>query len=39
VEARARALVTDKFQPRYSGSLESWRVRSLPVALDVTGRT
>jgi deazaflavin-dependent oxidoreductase (nitroreductase family) len=37
-DAHARALVTDKFQPRYDGSLDAWRARSLPVALDVTGR-
>jgi deazaflavin-dependent oxidoreductase (nitroreductase family) len=37
-DARARALVTDKYQPRYDGSLDGWRARSLPVALDVTGR-
>jgi deazaflavin-dependent oxidoreductase (nitroreductase family) len=37
-DERARALVTDKFQPRYDGSLDGWRARSLPVALDVTGR-
>jgi deazaflavin-dependent oxidoreductase (nitroreductase family) len=34
-DARARQLVYDKYQPRYSGSLESWRERSLPVAIDV----
>jgi len=38
-DERARSLVTDKFQPRYDGSLDGWRARSLPVALDVTGRT
>ena len=37
-DASARRLVTDKYQPRYDGSLEAWRERSLPVALDVTGR-
>jgi deazaflavin-dependent oxidoreductase (nitroreductase family) len=34
-DARARRLVYEKFQPRYSGSLDNWRERSLPVALDV----
>ena len=35
-DARARQLVFDKFQPRSSGSLDSWRERSLPVAVDVS---
>jgi deazaflavin-dependent oxidoreductase (nitroreductase family) len=35
-DARARQLVYDKFQPRYSGSLDNWRERSLPVAIDVS---
>jgi deazaflavin-dependent oxidoreductase (nitroreductase family) len=34
-DARARRLVFEKYQPRYSGSLASWRESSLPVALDV----
>lgn len=34
-ESRARTLVFDKYQPRYSGSLEDWRERSLPVAIDL----
>jgi deazaflavin-dependent oxidoreductase (nitroreductase family) len=34
-DARARQLVFDKYQPRYDGSLASWRERSLPVALDL----
>jgi deazaflavin-dependent oxidoreductase (nitroreductase family) len=33
---RARRLVYEKFQPGYSGSLDSWRERSLPVAIDIT---
>lgn len=33
----ARALVFDKYQPRYDGSLEEWRVRALPVAIDLHG--
>jgi deazaflavin-dependent oxidoreductase (nitroreductase family) len=33
---RARTLVFDKYQPRYSGSLADWRIRSLPVAVDLT---
>jgi deazaflavin-dependent oxidoreductase (nitroreductase family) len=36
-DERARALVFDKYQPRNAGELVSWRVRALPVALDVTG--
>ena len=31
----ARELVFDKYQPRYSGSLADWRVRSLPIAVDL----
>jgi len=34
-DARARRLVFDKYQPRYSGSLDSWRESALLVALDV----
>ncbi len=34
-DALARRLVYDKFQPRYSGSLDDWRERSLAVAIDV----
>jgi hypothetical protein len=30
--------VTDKYQPGYSGSLDDWRERSLPVAIDVVAR-
>ena len=33
--ARARELVFDKYQPRYSGSLADWRVRSLPIVVDL----
>jgi deazaflavin-dependent oxidoreductase (nitroreductase family) len=36
-DALARRLVYEKFQPRYSGSLDDWRERSLPVALDLGG--
>jgi deazaflavin-dependent oxidoreductase (nitroreductase family) len=32
---RGRGLVFEKYQPRYSGSLERWRRESLLVALDV----
>jgi deazaflavin-dependent oxidoreductase (nitroreductase family) len=32
---RARDLVFAKYQPRYRGSLESWRESALPVALDI----
>ena len=34
-DGRARQLVYDKYQPRYSGSLDDWRERSLPVAIDI----
>jgi deazaflavin-dependent oxidoreductase (nitroreductase family) len=34
-DARARRLVFEKYEPRYSGSLASWRESSLPVAVDV----
>lgn len=34
-DALACWLVYEKFQPRYSGSLESWRDRSLPVAVAI----
>ncbi len=34
-DERARRLVYEKFQPRYSGSLDDWRARSLPVAVDL----
>ena len=34
-DRRARTLVFDKYQPRYRGSLESWRESALPVALDI----
>jgi deazaflavin-dependent oxidoreductase (nitroreductase family) len=32
---RGRRLVFDKFQPRYTGSLDRWRRESLLVAIDV----
>jgi hypothetical protein len=34
-DALARRLVFEKYQPRYSGSLESWREAALPVAIDL----
>lgn len=34
-DATARRLVYEKYQPSYKGSLDSWRERSLPVAIDV----
>ena len=34
-DATARRLVYEKYQPGYKGSLDSWRERSLPVAIDV----
>jgi deazaflavin-dependent oxidoreductase (nitroreductase family) len=33
---RGRQLVYEKYQPRYSGSLERWRRESLLIAIDVT---
>ena len=32
-DERSRRLVFEKYQPRYEGSLTSWRERSLPVAI------
>ncbi|MGH7357538.1 MAG: nitroreductase family deazaflavin-dependent oxidoreductase [Acidimicrobiia bacterium] len=34
-ERRARELVFEKYQPRYSGSLTAWRHAALPVAIDI----
>jgi deazaflavin-dependent oxidoreductase (nitroreductase family) len=34
-DERARRLVFEKYQPRYDGSLASWREHALPVALDI----
>ena len=34
-DQRARRLVYEKYQPDYSGSLDDWRERALPVAIDV----
>jgi deazaflavin-dependent oxidoreductase (nitroreductase family) len=34
-DALARRIVTEKYQPGYSGSLDEWRARSLPVALEI----
>jgi deazaflavin-dependent oxidoreductase (nitroreductase family) len=34
-DARARRLVTDKYQPGYGGDLSGWRRSSLPVAVDL----
>jgi hypothetical protein len=33
-DARARRLLFDKYSPRYSGDLSSWRETALPVAVD-----
>jgi deazaflavin-dependent oxidoreductase (nitroreductase family) len=35
---RGRRLVFEKYQPRYSGSLDRWRRESLLVAIDVTAK-
>jgi deazaflavin-dependent oxidoreductase (nitroreductase family) len=32
---RARTLLVDKYAPGYSGDLEGWRQRALPVAIDL----
>jgi deazaflavin-dependent oxidoreductase (nitroreductase family) len=34
-EARARALLFAKYAPRYGGDLSDWRVRSLPIAVEL----
>lgn len=34
-DARARTLVFEKYRPRYTGSLDDWRERALPVAIDL----
>jgi deazaflavin-dependent oxidoreductase (nitroreductase family) len=35
-DRRARTLVFEKYQPRYTGDLERWREASLPVAIDLS---
>ena len=34
-DARARRLLVDKYAPRYSGELSSWRENALPIAVDL----
>ncbi len=34
-DQRARTLLVDKYGPRYSGDLSSWRADALPVAVDL----
>jgi deazaflavin-dependent oxidoreductase (nitroreductase family) len=34
-DERARTLLVDKYTPGYSGDLDGWRRRSLPVAIDL----
>jgi deazaflavin-dependent oxidoreductase (nitroreductase family) len=34
-DRRARALLFDKYAPRYGGDLENWRRTALPVAVDL----
>ena len=34
-DERARSLLVDKYTPGYSGNLDDWRRRSLPVAIDL----
>jgi deazaflavin-dependent oxidoreductase (nitroreductase family) len=38
-DRRGRTLVFDKYQPRNSGELVSWRERALPVAVEIDQRT
>lgn len=38
-DATARRLVFEKYQPRYDGSLDGWRSRALPVAIDLVTST
>jgi len=35
VDARARAMLVEKYQPRYSGNLDDWGRRSRVVAIDL----
>ena len=34
-DAMARRLLPEKYAPRYSGDLEDWRRRALPIAVDL----
>ena len=34
-DRRARTLLFEKYSPGYSGDLEDWRERSLPIAVDL----
>jgi deazaflavin-dependent oxidoreductase (nitroreductase family) len=34
-DARARALLFEKYSPGYSGDLDDWRERSLPIVVDL----
>jgi len=34
-DERARTRLVDKYTPGYSGHLDGWRWRSLPVAIDL----
>jgi deazaflavin-dependent oxidoreductase (nitroreductase family) len=34
-DERARTLLVDKYAPGYSGNLDGWRRRALPVAIDL----
>jgi deazaflavin-dependent oxidoreductase (nitroreductase family) len=34
-DIRARALLFEKYSPGYSGDLDDWRERSLPIAVDL----
>jgi deazaflavin-dependent oxidoreductase (nitroreductase family) len=38
-DARARALVHDKYAPGYQGDLANWRRTSLPIAVDLGRQT
>jgi deazaflavin-dependent oxidoreductase (nitroreductase family) len=37
-DERARTLLVDKYAPGYSGDLDGWRRRALPVAIDLEAR-
>src|SRR5215208_416995 len=36
-DARARTLLFEKYSPGYSGDLQDWRERSLPIAVNLRG--
>ena len=38
-DSRARTLLVDKYAPRYSGDLSSWKAEALPVAVDLSAQS